>query len=1410
MRMRNTLFGLMLSLVCVCSVAQATKTVTGSSKEKVGFQRGSPLPIWIDRLSPVPETKSKEPIVIRLHETQVLVSDKPAMLVNRAIQINERTALEAMGQIAIEFFPEYQQLALHRVVLIRDGLDIDKTKQVEVKLIQRETRIEQGLMGGAISAQLLLDDLRVGDTLWFTYTVTGENPVFANKMARSFSWDSSAYVEKRKLVVNHSSKRPLYWRQIGDFNREKIVASKEVTGDIERIRFEENAIEAVEFEVLTPTNFLPVRLLQFSEYDDWRQVGTWATALFPKRSVNKDISKLAQTFATEKDQLSKATAALRWVQEQVRYFSLSLGENSHRPAAPELVLKRRYGDCKDKSYLLVSLLNELGISAKIVLLSTDMTKLPGRAQPSPGIFDHVIVQIKIGQKEYYVDPTVTGQLAQIDQLPEAFPGAIGLLVDGDASSLISISEVSREEIDFERREQIQIKNFQGDALIELKLVYRGKYADYARRMYGSHTKSELRKLLLGMFERRFTEIDLAGSPQLRTVENSGSFEVTVALSARNVLVKENKKYTIDYDASSITNSFSVPEKIIRNYPYSLPSGKFHGRYYIDVIWPETVREHARSNAQKLDNAFFTVNKEFSAQGNHYSLLNDFKVKVDEVKPTEMPALQKSTRELEKFLQGSFQVAEDWISSKEDSIFNFRQHEAMRRTASNALRLAELRKPTSNRSETSKQNLEDQLETCELILETISAGSILNDQFDQSIIELDAILKSEPGKKIEGIEKCKGKLYFLLGRYRESIDLYARSENSSSNTSELIQLAWSYFQIGDRDHALSSLDRVYAEIYKSSADSPSPEIISNVLTLYARMGLSVPEKWVAQADFFNDGPWPRPLIAYQLNKISKLDLLHYVEKFSPDAQAVYQTDLRFYIGSLALARGDRGEALESFAWIKQFGPLFLTNVPLAFTEFKRLQYGSELYLQGLEATYRGDHKNALEIWKKLADQGNAWGHYQMGREYYRSISGVTKKDYPKAYQHFLKASEGGVVDAENFLALMNENGNGVPRNIDAALEWYEKAAQKDNVYSLYNLAEHFRSGAVLKQNLELAIDFYQRAALRGHHVAQFELAKLNFEGRDRTADHLQAYRWATLATLQDHQDATILLAKLLMYSPEISHDGLRAIALLDSIRNQKDDEKIVLLTGNGQIIKVLGSRRVTEATILIGKIFEEGIDVPVDYKKASEWYKKAEAMGSEDAKAYLALLIFRGSGVPQDKEKAIKLLEDASKNGSDVAKAALDLLSAEGGNVDAQSRSGQAFQFGNGVPINFKLAAKWYELAAAKGDQVAINNLGDLYETGNGLPKNYEKAIELYTDAATRGYYMGFVSLGSMLEKGVGVKKNLRLAFVYYKIAQLQSGNKSDRYVNRVSSELSDEEKKALLEEAEQWKQGKPLPLFERN
>lgn len=67
--------------------------------------------------------------------------------------------------------------------------------------------------------------------------------------------------------------------------------------------------------------------------------------------------------------MDRAAAALKLVQQDVRYIYIGLNGGNLSPATAEETWQRRYGDCKAKTVLLLALLRELGIEAEAVLVN---------------------------------------------------------------------------------------------------------------------------------------------------------------------------------------------------------------------------------------------------------------------------------------------------------------------------------------------------------------------------------------------------------------------------------------------------------------------------------------------------------------------------------------------------------------------------------------------------------------------------------------------------------------------------------------------------------------------------------------------------------------------------------------------------------------------------------------------------------------------------------------------------------------------------------------------------------------------------------------------------------------------------------------------------------------------------------
>lgn len=1428
--MRLTIY-LLASLFALPSVhANQNSTQKSSSQQasnpSAGFSRRVALPKWAQVLAPIPATERKEPVVYRLNETQAWVGAVSSVLVNRAIQVNDQNAIGVIGQFGMSYYPTYQKLTMHRVAILRGSQTIDHTATVNTRFLQRETSMENGVVGGATTVQLLLNDVRVGDTLWVTYSVDGENPVFGKRWSGEYSWDIGSSIELRRLTVMHPKSRPLHWRQMGDFQAGKISPTLEQMGDTQKLVFEERGIEAVEGEPSIPTHYFPVRALQFSEYADWQSVATWADSLFPKIPASAELKKIALDINKKASALEKASAALQWVQNEVRYFSVSIGENSHRPQSPDTVIRRRYGDCKDKSYLLVSLLRELGIEATPLLLSAQAPLLPARTLPSPISFDHVIVQVVVDGQSYYVDPTRNGQNVPIQTLAIAFPGAATLPVDGNAKELLTLPTRPDVLPLYEHVENIVIADFDGDATLETREIYRGSYAEWARQRFPSLTVAEFKKAMLALYEKQYPGVTLLAPPSYQDHPAENRFELIIRYNLPKPITHTEKRYAFEYDSQIIYNTLGIPDNIVRNFPLQLPVNNYRGRYRLKLTWPKNVRENFAPKAKTLDNPYFNAHEEYTIRGNHVDYLMDYQVKVKEVNAKEVPMLQKEAKRLVEFTTGKFYMLEASLRSEELAAFTYQDFDNFV-VMTDFVTLASSPKESMNR-EMSKA------EACDLVLTAFHTAELTGQKYDLTGEKIEAIVRS-------GLEQSHGKLclaryLFSKGHFADSIPLFHEEKPLADNDPHMKDLAWAKFYVGDKDGAVVDMSRFRATQEKLESTSNYGLDLASEIALWQRSGKPPSEKVLAYAKGIPDGPWPRPLLAMQVGIISETELIKSLDSLPKDTREIALNEAWYYLGQKYLAEKNQVEAERLFGTLRKSG-LRSSGLRLqALAELERFVVKDDHYIAGVRAYESGDDTTAVAQWKLSAAAGFVAAKNSLGRAYYFG-EGV-RQDYKTALLWLTQAAMAGNAEAQNFVGAMHQNGEGTAESTSIALDWYRKAAEQGNMYAQFNLGKFYHHGIEVKKDLNLAFSYFLMAAEQGYDEAQVRLGYFYTEGLGVKQDYTQALRWNLLASSQNNADGMVQLANQYAMGLGCKRNGKGALHWLEQAAKQ------------GHLQAVYG----------IGTLYEYGIDVVQDYRIAAVWYEKAAKEGNIDATAKLMWLSLEKKDVTTDVRKGFNLLKNAALSGHDGAQFYLAhmyqegigtskdealathyfQLAAEQGNKYAQEKMGNALHSGLGIEKNLTAAHDWYRKAAEQGNPSAqfslanmlnngfgvelnqteamswfrksadqgnldaMNNLGDIYEVGIAVPQDYTKAIELYEKAANLGGSWGLRSLGSLFEKGLGKPRDEILAYTYFQIAtKLNKVHQTKR--DKAALALSEDERKKADEIAANWKAGLPLP-----
>jgi TPR repeat protein len=112
----------------------------------------------------------------------------------------------------------------------------------------------------------------------------------------------------------------------------------------------------------------------------------------------------------------------------------------------------------------------------------------------------------------------------------------------------------------------------------------------------------------------------------------------------------------------------------------------------------------------------------------------------------------------------------------------------------------------------------------------------------------------------------------------------------------------------------------------------------------------------------------------------------------------------------------------------------------------------------------------------------------------------------------------------------------------------------------------------------------------------------------------------------------------------------------------------------------------------------------------------------------------------------------------MAKAKIKTLyqQAQQGDPQAQYQLGYLHTRGEGVPLDYSIAADYLDKAAARGQTDAQFLLGALFQQGKGVSADYKRAVDLYRAAAEKGHALAqFDLVGKVVSQSGRARRRRR-------------------------------------------------------
>jgi transglutaminase-like putative cysteine protease len=539
---------------------------TASAQERRGQWSIAPEPSWVvpAPIAPAERAPADESVLeYLLDDTQERVTAKTVERY-RHIRFRPRSPaqVEEGSQVDLDFDPAFERLVIHHAQVERKGRAVAVLAAQDVKLVQREKGFEELIYDGTLSALIFLQDVRVGDVVDYAYSVEGATPVLGGKYVTAFPVADQSYTAswRRRIVMPEA-------RSLKVKNHRTDLAPTVTMGGGWRVyTWERREVPPIEPEDDLPSWFDPAPSVEAGEFDSWAEVAALFVHLYsdlgvPSKVLSAQITKLRAVKGTAEDRLLAAT---RFVQDDIRYLGIELGLGGHRPFAPSTVLERRFGDCKDKAFLLVTFLRALGFDAKIALVNTVRRRALDDVLPSPLAFDHAIVQVAVDGRSIFIDATSSYQRGPLSaRQPPDFERA--LLLAPETHALVPIPRPRLTQPDHEVREILTVGDDHHSAELEVETTDRGAEANRTRAEFSQRTRKEMGRDYLNYYSQEYPTI--TQTAELQVADDEGA-NVVVVRERYHVseLWKDGRH---ELGATSIDGRLKGPRITRRSMPYAV-------------------------------------------------------------------------------------------------------------------------------------------------------------------------------------------------------------------------------------------------------------------------------------------------------------------------------------------------------------------------------------------------------------------------------------------------------------------------------------------------------------------------------------------------------------------------------------------------------------------------------------------------------------------------------------------------------------------------------------------------------------------------------------------------------------------------------------------------------------------------
>jgi transglutaminase-like putative cysteine protease len=456
-----------------------------------------------------------------------------------------------------------------------------------------------------------------------------------------FQWYEPTYVGRYKVItpkgvdLKYLVLNPLQGIEISP----KIICDGEKKSYLWEYKYIPQIIEE---KSMPPMSEVAFRIM-VTTMNSWEEFSRWWRKKIegktePDEAIKKKVAELTRDPSSSKE---KMEAIFDYVKREIRYVSIGLGKSGYEPQDAKQVFENKYGDCKDKSTLLISMLRTAEIPAYYVLIPTAGIGNLIKDFSCPFQFDHCIVAVENEKGYHFVDPVAENY--RFDYLPGSDRNR-DVLIFKDENALFSKTLLAKAEDNAYRTQQKITIGLDGSIEAEVKDFGFGEKEASLRSFFINNRPTKVKEAL----EKRVDEISSGANLLAYThpdpLNFKERFELNIKYNAKDYCRKAGD--ILIFDVPGIWEGCPATGKKDRRYPIVVWNNSY-SKDEVEFNVPEGYEVYHLPDLVEIKNPYFEFRSSYRQEGQKIFYQGELTRNAIRIAPAEYASYQNYCSGMEK-------------------------------------------------------------------------------------------------------------------------------------------------------------------------------------------------------------------------------------------------------------------------------------------------------------------------------------------------------------------------------------------------------------------------------------------------------------------------------------------------------------------------------------------------------------------------------------------------------------------------------------------------------------------------------------------------------------------------------------------------------------------------------------------